>query len=295
MMRSQTGFETRALLPRFGAEVIGVQFAHPMASATVEEIRRLADLHGILLFRNTGAVSDADQLEFCRQLGPGGILGERTEVVSGTRLAPGVTAVGNIGDDGSILPLDSRRRAFMRGNELWHTDSSFSPNRGVYSVLKAVELPPHGAAPTEYADMRGAFRDLPEQLRERVKVLTALHSLSHSRERAGYRTDESEQRKYPPTSQPLVVTNPRTGTSSLYLASHISRIEGLDEADSAALLEELFMLATAPHNVYRHAWAIGDIVLWDNLTTMHRATSFDDNRWRRDMHRVTTLERVGTS
>jgi len=290
-----SAFETKSLHSRFGAEVVGVDFSAPVADGVVQEIRRLADQHGVLLFRNTAIFSDEDQLAFCRQLGPGQILGERAPRSNEARLAAGVTAVGNIGDDNEILPLDSRRKAFMRGNELWHTDSSYGPNRGAYSMLKAVEIPPDGVAPTEYADMRSAYNDLPEGVKRRLDGLSAVHSLPYSRELAGYHIDDSEQSRFPPTLQPLVISSARTGVHSLYLASHIARIDGVTEAESTALLAQLFEHATRPEYVYQHAWTTGDIVMWDNLATMHRATSFEDNRWRRDMHRVTTLEKSESS
>jgi alpha-ketoglutarate-dependent 2,4-dichlorophenoxyacetate dioxygenase len=294
-MCAASQFETKSLHPRFGAEVVGVDFSAPVANGIVQEIRRLADQYGLLLFRTTAIVSDEDQLAFCRQLGPGEILGERTPRTSEARLAAGVTAVGNVGDDNEILPLDSRRKAFMRGNELWHTDSSYSTNRGAYSMLKAVEIPPDGVAPTQHADMRSAYNDLSESVKRRLESLSAVHSLPHSRELAGYHADDSEQSRFPPTLQPLVISNDRTGLHSLYLASHIAHIDGVTDAESADLLAQLFEHATRPEYIYRHSWAAGDIVMWDNLATMHRATPFEDNRWRRDMHRVTTLEKCGSS
>lgn len=76
----------------------------------------------------------------------------------------------------------------------------------------------------------------------------------------------------------------------LYLASHISGIAGWSTAESRALIDELMAFATQPQFVYAHAWSVGDVVMWDNLATMHRATPFDDQRYRRDVRRTTVRE-----
>jgi alpha-ketoglutarate-dependent 2,4-dichlorophenoxyacetate dioxygenase len=87
-----------------------------------------------------------------------------------------------------------------------------------------------------------------------------------------------------------VRTNPRTGRKSLYLASHASRIEGWPIPDGRLLLRDLTEHATKRDFVYRHEWRVGDLVIWDNLATMHRAMPFDDARYRRELRRVTTLD-----
>ena len=74
-------------------------------------------------------------------------------------------------------------------------------------------------------------------------------------------------------------------------ASHIERISGLDDAEGRALLAELIAFATQPRFVFAHRWRVGDVLIWDNLCTMHRATPFDDQRYRRDMRRTTVRER----
>ena len=84
--------------------------------------------------------------------------------------------------------------------------------------------------------------------------------------------------------------NPRTRRRSLYLASHASRIVGLAGARRAALLRDLIEHATQPQFVYRHAWRVGDLVIWDNRATMHRGRPFDDTKHRRELRRVTTLD-----
>ena len=89
---------------------------------------------------------------------------------------------------------------------------------------------------------------------------------------------------------PLVRTNPRTGRRALYLASHAAHIVGWPVAEGRLLLRELTEHATQREFVYRHRWRVGDLVIWDNLATMHRAVAFDDTKYRRERRRVTTLD-----
>jgi alpha-ketoglutarate-dependent 2,4-dichlorophenoxyacetate dioxygenase len=279
--------------PDFGAIIVGVDFSAPMTDQAITDIQRLADTYAVLVFRNAAAVGDADQLEFCRRLGPGPILGiERPPMAAG--LLPGVIALRNLDDDGEIVPLDDRRNAFRKANELWHTDESFSFDRGAYSILKAVELPPDGAAPTEFTDMRSVVDDLPDSLIAQLLALTAVHSLPYSLHLSGYEALEADYERWPSSIQPLVNHNTRTGRRSLYLAKHIKKIVGLDDDESELLLADLFDRARRAKNFYRHTWSPNDIVLWDNLATMHRATSFESSTMRREMRRTTSLELAGT-
>jgi alpha-ketoglutarate-dependent 2,4-dichlorophenoxyacetate dioxygenase len=89
---------------------------------------------------------------------------------------------------------------------------------------------------------------------------------------------------------PLVRTNPRTQRRALYIASHASRIIDWPIPEGRLLLRDLIEHATQPQFVYRHAWQVGDLVIWDNLATMHRARAFDDTMHRRELRRVTTLD-----
>ena len=91
----------------------------------------------------------------------------------------------------------------------------------------------------------------------------------------------------PPVVQPLVRVHPRTGRTSIVLASHASHILGMPQAEGRALLDELTAFAIQPKYCHAHKWTPGDLVIWDNRCTMHRGTPFDDKAYRRDMRRTT--------
>jgi alpha-ketoglutarate-dependent 2,4-dichlorophenoxyacetate dioxygenase len=161
---------------------------------------------------------------------------------------------------------------------------SFHPVRATYSLLSAHRIPATGAD-TEFADMRAAYDALPESTKEKIDGLVAEHSYYYSRVVGGGPEPTDEERRARPPAQHRLVHEHR-GRKTLYLASHASHIVGWPVDEGRALLREL----TRPEFVYRHRWRVGDVVVWDNLCTMHRATPFEDQRYKRDMRRTTVRE-----
>ncbi|HEX9837492.1 MAG TPA: TauD/TfdA family dioxygenase [Alphaproteobacteria bacterium] len=283
----------RPLTPVFAAELPGIDLRRPFAAEdVVEAINRYA----VLVFRHDRALTDAEHLAFARALGPLQRIKMLTMVgKSKTRLSSEyLIDVSNLDEQGRIFGASDRRRQFQAGNRLWHTDVSFDTNRAVYSLLTAHVVPP-GGADTEFADMRTAYDALPEATKARIDGLEAEHSIWYSRALAGMtEVSEDEKATRPSSRHPLVHVHPRSGRRALYLASHISGIVGWPEAAGRALVAELMAFATQPRFVYRHQWRVGDLVMWDNLATMHRATPFEDLAHPRDLRRATVLAAADT-
>lgn len=204
--------------------------------------------------------------------------------------ANGVHMVTNVAADGRITESTDARRVATNGSRRWHTDLSFlrEPNR--VTLLLCRETPPEGGN-TEFADMYGAWDRLPEARQREIADLFVVHDWTHSRAKIGYFdfTDE-EKAKFPPMPQPLVRKNPRTGRKHLYLASHASHIVGWPVEKGRALIEELMAHATQPGLTGSYHWGVGDLVIWDNASTMHRATAFADTVHRRVMARIGITE-----
>jgi len=151
-------------------------------------------------------------------------------------------------------------------------------------------VPPRGGD-TQFVDTRAAYDALPADMKSRLEGLEAVHSIWESRGKlGGYEPTEDERAARPPAKHPLVKVNPNTGRRSLLIASHVSNIVGWPEDEGRALIDELMALATRPEMIYSHAWRVGDMVVWDNRCTMHRATPFEDGVFVRDMRRVTVRE-----
>lgn len=281
--------DIEALGPSFVAEVSGVDFSRPVDANTLGEIIVAMDRYAVCVFRAT-ALTDDSHIAFSRLLG---------ELEFSPRLfgkninrfeRPELFDAGNLDASGQIL-VHERRRVYNRGNALWHTDSSFNARRSSYSLLLAHEIPPVGGD-TEFADTRAAYDALPVALKTKIEDLWAQHWLWHSRMLAGYpQPTEEEQKAKPPARHKLVQVHPGSRRKTLYIASHASHIVDWPVEQGRELLQELLQFSTQPQFVQSVAWRQpGDLVIWDNRCTMHRATPFEDTVYRRDMRRTTVFD-----
>ena len=283
--------DAKPLGPSFVAEVSGVDFSRPIDASTLAEIVTAMDRYAVCVFRATG-LTDESHIAFSRQLGEL----EHAPRLFGkniTRFAhPELFDAGNLDAQGRIL-VDERRRLYNKGNALWHTDSSFNAHRSSYSLLLAHEIPPTGGD-THFADARAAYDALPAELQAKIEDLWAEHWLWHSRMLAGYPEPTAAEREAkPPARHKLVQTHTGSGRKTLYLASHASHIVGWPIEEGRKLLRELIEFATQPQFVRAVSWKqAGDLVIWDNRCTMHRATPFEDTVYRRDMRRTTVFDPI---
>src|SRR5204863_7595778 len=217
----------------------------------------------VAVIRRSPPLLDEEHIAFSRRLGP---LQQMKMLQLVGKSAPRLSSlelidVGNLAADGSILPDDDRRRAYNRGNLLWHTDVSFDPARGVYSLLSA-HVVPSGGADTEFADMRAAYDFLPTETKEKVQNLVVEHSVWHSRALAGMSdVSDKEKASRPPSRHRLVHRHPGSGRKVLYLASHASHVIGWPIWEGRSLLRELIEYATRPQFTCRHKWRVGDLLV----------------------------------
>lgn len=277
------------LHPCFAAEVGPVDLRRVDDPQTLGEIRAGMDEYAVLVFHDQ-PFSDEEQLAFARRLD--GELHTKTgaRVLVKSRLGnEAVADISNLDEDGGIMPSDDRRRMYSLGNRLWHTDASFQDPPGRYSMLSAKVVPSVGAD-TEFADTRAAYDALDAEMKARLEPLRVHHSIAHSRQTLGFEFSADEAEALEGATHPLIRTLPRSNRRALYVASHASRIVDWPVPEGRLLLHDLIEHATQREFVYRHAWRVGDLVIWDNRATMHRATPFDDARHRRELRRVTTLD-----
>lgn len=221
--------------------------------------------HAVLVFPGQHLSSDA-QVAFARRFG------------AIERIVPGhdIVPISNQGRDGTLLADDEPTMQILRGNEGWHTDSSYMPLAARASVLSAHVVPPEGGE-TEWADMRAAYAALDEATRERISGLSAHHSLRWSQARIGDRGPGIGY-GYGHEGVPLrslVKRHPVTGRPSLFIGRHAHAIPGLDPAASRVLLDGLLDAACRPPRTLRHRWAPGDVAVWDNRCVLHRARPFE--------------------
>jgi alpha-ketoglutarate-dependent 2,4-dichlorophenoxyacetate dioxygenase len=275
------------LHPGFAAECCGVDIGRPLDAAAAQAIHAGMDKYAVLVFRRDVPLTTGQQLAFTRSLGE--LEGPYTTIRAqeGMRLeSEQLSDISNLGPGDRILARDDRKRLFGLGNRLWHSDSSYKRIPAMYSALCAHVIPPEGGD-TEFADMRAAYDTLDARTKAQVEGLVAEHSRIFSKGALGFRFTEQEERDFEPVRQPLVRVHPRSGRKSLFLSSHAGRIVGWPTPEAALFLRELTEHATQREFVYRHVWRVGDLVMWDNQTTMHRARPFPDELYPRDLRRTT--------
>jgi len=169
----------------------------------------------------------------------------------------------------------------------WHTDDSYFARPAKATMLYAKALPASGGD-TSFINCRAVLEAMPAALRARIEGRRAVHKYQSRRAGAKVaRRTAAEEALTPDVVHPLIRTHPETGQASLYInPNRIDHVEGMEAADSDALLDALYEFAFQDAFQYRHAWRPGDIVIWDNRCTMHRANADFDIRQRREFHRI---------
>jgi len=246
-----------------GAVVTGVELRAP-GDAAWQAIEAAFHQHALLVFPGQ-RLSSREQVAFGRRFG-------ELEHLFGDS---GIVPLSNQRRDGSLLEDHEPAMQIMRGNEGWHTDSSYMPLAAKASVLSARVVPGVGGE-TEWADMRAAYAALDPATRQRIADLSAYHSIRYSQARIG---DTSEfgygYHDGEPPLRPLVKIHPVTGRPSLFIGRHAYGIPTLDPAESEKLLDELLEFACRPPRIHSHSWQPGDVVIWDNRCVLHRARPYD--------------------
>ena len=276
----------------FVGEVSGVDLRRPLDADTVTALNDAINQYGVLVFHDQH-IDDAQQQAFSRNFGEleTTVRAYRKDFVP--RLDIHMADISNLDENNKVLPAGDRRRLNALGNRLWHSDSSFKRIPARFSLLSARVIPDEGGE-TQFADMRAAWDALPDKMKARVEGMICEHTQLFSRAKIGF-TDwaEEERAKMAPVPQVLVRTHPGSGRKSLFLSSHAGRIRGMEEPEARMLLLDLSEFATQREFVHTHRWKVGDLVMWDNRCTMHRAREYDETQIR-DMHRTTVSDGVPT-
>lgn len=218
-------------------------------------------------------VFPGQHIEEKAQVALGERIGNLERLVSDHKAVP----ISNRRADGKAIDEESDHFQILKGNEGWHTDSTYMPVSARASILSAQVVPAEGGE-TEWADMRAAFDALDQSTQERIRDMAAYHSLFYSQAKVGHKPQKGasyglDDQKIP--LRPLVKIHPVTGCPALFIGRHAHGIPGLSEDESESLLEELTAFACQPPRVFAHRWQSGDVVMWDNRCVLHRARPYD--------------------
>lgn len=270
-----------------GAEISGVDLTRPLDDTTFAEIERAFYDESVVVFRGQ-PITEEQHIAFSRRFG-------NLEVhVSGARYLhprhPEIRINSNIIENGKPIGATD-------AGQYWHTDLSYMGAPSKCSLLYAVEVPMQDGKPlgdTQFSSVTAAYDALSPSMKKRLEGLRAVHSYSH---RYYKLTDAGKQRpplteeqkaRTPDVEHPVVLTHPRTGRKCLFVnEGFTTHIVGMPEAESRALLAELFSHVRQPEFVYAHKWSVGDLLMWDNLSTQHFAVADYALPLRRKMQRTT--------
>src|SRR6218665_92516 len=280
--RVQPALDIRPLDAPLGAEVFGLDLSRPLAEAQFRRLHRAHLDHHVLVFRDL-RITPAQQIDFSRRFGPLQIHVLRQFQLPGH---PEILQISN------ILGADGRPEGLGDAGHFWHSDLSYKDVPSLGSMLHAQELPEQGGD-TLFANQHLAWSRLSPALKQAVQGRRAEHSYLARYEELRARNPwrpaltQAQLGEVRRVLQPIVRTHPETGRKALFVSEHFTtRIEGLPEDESRALLDELFALSTGPELVYRHTWQPHDMVFWDNRSVTHLATGCPPEL-RRKLYRTT--------
>ena len=271
----------------FVAVVDDIDLSHPLNDEDFAAVEMAFETYGVIVFPAQN-ITDDQQIAFSRRFGPlePSVRRHRNRAVSNVFLSD----ISNVGSDGQIMAEKSEAMSYNRGNQLWHSDSSFKEIPSKASLLSAREVPPSGGE-TEFADMRAAWDTLSAEKQGEISDLVAQHSLAYSRAIMGYDAGEKfmdvEKSEVPTVPQPLIRVSSVTGRKSLYVGSHAAYVDGMDRDAGRTLLDGLLAHAAEDRFIYIHNWAAFDLVMWDNRCINHRGRPWQSQKYRRVMRRTT--------
>lgn len=264
-----------------GAEVVGLDLSLPLDAGDFDRLHRAHLAHHVLVFR-AQRINPAQQVAFSRRWGP-----LQIHVLRQFQLPsqPEVLVVSNIRENGQPIGLGD-------AGHFWHSDLSYKDKPSLGSMLHAQELPASGGD-TLFANQHTAWDRLPGYLQRAVRFAKAEHSYlaryADLQKKNPWRPNLTQAQidEVKPVVHPVVRTHPETGRLALFVSEHFTtKIVGMAEDESRALLAELFDHSTRAEHVYRHRWQPHDMVFWDNRAVMHLAAGCPDDQ-RRKLYRTT--------
>lgn len=273
-----------------GARIEGLDLSQPLSDADIEGIRAALGAHGVVCFPGQD-LDPARQKAFAVRFGSL----EVNVAAAGFTPAdhPEIMVLSNIVEDGRPIGLADAGQG-------WHTDMSYSRTIAFLTVLHGIEIPRRGERPlgaTEFADMGAAYDDLPADLKRLLEGRTATHDFEkfwdEMRRRPGSARPPlsgAQRRRKPPVSHPVVQMHAISGRKVLYCnPGYVVRIDGILARDSDQLLETLFDHQLSPKYRFRHDWTQGDLLVWDDIRTVHNAIADYTASDRRHMRRCQVM------
>jgi len=277
-------FAVRPLTPNLGAEISGVNLAADLSDEVFGAIYEAWLRYQVLLFPSLD-LPPGRQVQFARHFGEVQIHVMNQYHADGY---PELYRLSNLDEHGKPNGRHPDKCTLE-----WHTDGSWRRATGHATIIYGEVIPETGGE-THFADMYGAYDRLDPAWKARIANRRAVHNLDFSRTRRhGEEPMTEEQKKaVPPVDHPIVRTHPETGRKCLFLGDHAESVVGMPYAEGRELIDELNRLAIHPDLIWTHRWTPGQLIVWDNRCTMHRATPYDPATQGRVVRRCTVLGEV---
>jgi len=272
-----------------GSEIIGLDLAKPLSPADRDAIADALDRHLVVVARGQ-KLSDPELLAFSRNFGELDPPGPNPYGEPFNKEFPDINIISNVIENGRPIG------GLGAGEAAWHADMTYIEIPPKAAILHAWEIPATGGGNTYFADMYAAYDALPAALKKEAEGKIAVHDASRNSAgilRKGY-AEVADVRNTIGARHPLVRTNPRSGRRALFLGRRYNAyVVGLPVADSEALLDALWAHAGQMRFAMCHVWQVGDVLMWNNLSVLHRRDPFDEAA-RRIMHRtqIKGVERI---
>ena len=269
--------ESKPLGP-LGVEVLDLDLREAISDVDWQALRELVMREGLVVFREQ-PMDAGLQIELGRRFGEL----ENTTLEEGP-MDESKVLLANVDDAGMIREDDDVMMQLVAINEGWHTDSSFREIPASFSLFSGVTIPEQGGD-TFFASLHLGWDALPKEEQTALFGLRGLHDYNQA-----YAIREVDMTgvfggSAPAGSHPIVRRHPETGRTGLFVSEHLFAIEGMPEEEAKALIRRLLGFCVDPSRVYRHRWSVGDILIWDNRSMLHRAQGFD-SRYPRVMRHV---------
>jgi taurine dioxygenase len=264
-----------------GAEVTDIDVSKPLPSADIDAIEAAWRERLVVVFHGQ-PLSDRQLIAFSRNFGELDPPGPNPYGQPFNKEHPELNVISNVVENGK--PIGN----LGDGEAVWHADMTYVDVPPKAAILHALEVPPPEAGGNTYfANMFAAYESLPADLKKAVEGQIAVHDASRNSAgmlRKGYK-EVTDVRETVGAHHPVVRTDPKTGRKALFLGRRPNAyVLGLSVAESEALLDALWAHATQPRFVMCHEWKVGDLLMWNNLSVLHRRDPFDP-KTRRVMHR----------